>query len=99
MYSATAGRSSARQRSSASLAAPCTALPAIKVVREAEAEPELPGLVAVSEAIRRTQGKLANASFTEKAPAAVVEKEREKLAQGEKLIANLALQREKIAAL
>jgi len=49
--------------------------------------------------IERTRDKLGNASFTDKAPAAVVDKEREKLAQGEKLIENLNIQRQKIQAL
>ena len=49
--------------------------------------------------LSRTQGKLGNPNFTDKAPAAVVEKEREKLAQGEKLIENLSTQLEKIQAL
>jgi len=49
--------------------------------------------------IKRTRGKLSNASFTDKAPAAVVEKEREKLAQGESLIENLKAQLQKIQAL
>ena len=46
--------------------------------------------------IARTRGKLSNASFTDKAPELVVEKEREKLAQGETLITNLNIQLEKI---
>lgn len=49
--------------------------------------------------ITRTRGKLSNASFTDKAPAAVVEKEREKLVQGEMLIENLSAQLQKIQAL
>ena len=49
--------------------------------------------------IKRTRGKLSNASFTDKAPAVVVEKEREKLAQGETLIENLSAQLQKIQAL
>ncbi len=55
MYSPTEGRSSSCQRCRASCAAPRMALPAIKVMREAETEPELRGLVAVSAAIRRTR--------------------------------------------
>ena len=49
--------------------------------------------------LARTEGKLGNPNFTGKAPAAVVEKEREKLAQGQKLIVNLGAQLEKIRAL
>lgn len=49
--------------------------------------------------IKRTRGKLSNANFTDKAPVAVVEKEREKLAQGETLIENLNAQLKKIQAL
>ena len=49
--------------------------------------------------IMRTQGKLSNTNFTDKAPAAVVDKEREKLTQGEKLIENLQAQLHKIQAL
>ncbi len=49
--------------------------------------------------IARTQGKLSNANFTDKAPAAVVDKEREKLTQAEKLIENLSEQLLKIQAL
>ena len=49
--------------------------------------------------ITRTQGKLSNTNFTDKAPAAVVDKEREKLLQGEKLIENLQAQLHKIQAL
>ena len=49
--------------------------------------------------IQRTRGKLSNASFTDKAPPVVVEKEREKLAQGETLIENLNAQLLKIQAL
>jgi len=46
--------------------------------------------------IRRTTGKLGNASFVEKAPPAVVEKERGKLAEAESALENLQAQREKI---
>ena len=49
--------------------------------------------------IKRTRGKLSNSNFTDKAPAAVVEKEREKLEQGEKLINSLVRQKLKIEAL
>jgi len=49
--------------------------------------------------IQRTRGKLSNASLTDKAPPVVVEKEREKLAQGETLIENLNAQLLKIQAL
>lgn len=49
--------------------------------------------------IARTRGKLANANFTDKAPIEVVGKEREKLAQGEKLIENMEAQRLKIRAI
>ena len=49
--------------------------------------------------IERARGKLANSNFTGKAPAEVVEKERQKLIQGEKLIANLRSQVQKIGNL
>jgi len=49
--------------------------------------------------LQRTRGKLSNANFTDKAPAAVVDKEREKLVSGEKLIENLNEQLLKIQAL
>jgi len=49
--------------------------------------------------IQRTQGKLSNANFTDKAPPAVVDKEREKLLAGEQLIENLNEQLLKIRAL
>lgn len=47
----------------------------------------------------RIEQKLANASFVDKAPAAVVAKERERLAENAAAIANLLAQRDKIAAL
>ena len=47
--------------------------------------------------MQRTRGKLLNANFTDKVPAAV--KEREKLVSGEKLIENLNEQLLKIKAL
>jgi valyl-tRNA synthetase len=49
--------------------------------------------------IQRTQGKLSNTNFIDKAPEAVVDKEREKLVQCEKLIENLNAQLIKIQAL
>jgi valyl-tRNA synthetase len=49
--------------------------------------------------IARITQKLANPSFVDKAPAAVVEKERGRLAEQSAAHANLAAQREKIAAL
>jgi valyl-tRNA synthetase len=47
----------------------------------------------------RIEQKLANASFVDKAPAAVVAKERERLAENAAAIGNLLAQRDKIAAL
>ncbi len=47
----------------------------------------------------RLNGKLSNSSFVDKAPEAVVNKEREKLAEAEKALAHLAEQAEKIRAL
>jgi valyl-tRNA synthetase len=49
--------------------------------------------------IDRTEKKLANSSFVDKAPAAVVEKERQKLAQNQAALKDLAAQAEKIGAL
>ncbi|EXJ13212.1 valine--tRNA ligase [Imhoffiella purpurea] len=49
--------------------------------------------------IARTEKKLENPSFVDKAPEAVVRKERDKLAQHAAAIDNLRAQREKIAAL
>jgi len=46
--------------------------------------------------IKRTAGKLGNGSFVAKAPAAVVEKERGKLADARSALANLQAQKEKI---
>jgi valyl-tRNA synthetase len=47
----------------------------------------------------RLNGKLSNSSFVEKAPEAVVNKEREKLSEAEKALAHLAEQAKKIRAL
>jgi valyl-tRNA synthetase len=49
--------------------------------------------------VTRTEAKLANPAFVDKAPAAVVDKERAKLADHAAAIANLQAQRAKIAAL
>lgn len=49
--------------------------------------------------IKRTAGKLGNASFVDKAPAAVVDKERSKLAESEATLARIALQIEKLNTL
>jgi valyl-tRNA synthetase len=49
--------------------------------------------------VARTESKLANPSFVDKAPEAVVQKERAKLADHAAAIANLKAQRERIAAL
>jgi valyl-tRNA synthetase len=49
--------------------------------------------------VARTEAKLANPAFVDKAPAAVVDKERAKLADHAAAIANLQAQRTKIAAL
>ncbi|NQZ27603.1 MAG: valine--tRNA ligase [Colwellia sp.] len=47
----------------------------------------------------RTRGKLANANFVDKAPAAVIEKEKAKLAEAESALAKMLEQKEQIAAL
>src|SRR5690606_26799035 len=49
--------------------------------------------------VKRVGGKLANEGFVAKAPEAVLEKERAKLAEAEQALSNLATQREKIASL
>lgn len=49
--------------------------------------------------IARTNGKLSNASFVEKAPADVIEKERAKLAEAEQAVKRLTEQKTKIANL
>ncbi len=49
--------------------------------------------------ISRISGKLANASFVDRAPEAVVNKEREKLAENESALASLQTQADKIKAL
>jgi len=52
-----------------------------------------------AEDIARTESKLANPSFVDKAPAAVVQKERDKLAEHAAAVANLNAQRARIAAI
>ncbi|AUB82358.1 valine--tRNA ligase [Candidatus Thiodictyon syntrophicum] len=49
--------------------------------------------------VARTQAKLTNPAFVDKAPATVVQKERDKLAEHATAIGNLRTQRERIAAL
>jgi valyl-tRNA synthetase len=49
--------------------------------------------------VTRTEAKLANPSFVDKAPAAVVQKERERMAESRAAIEKLRGQRDKIAAL
>ena len=49
--------------------------------------------------IERTEKKLGNPSFVDKAPEAVVQKERDKLVQGQAALADLSAQAEKIRAL
>ncbi len=49
--------------------------------------------------VERTEKKLANPNFVDKAPEAVVQKERNKLAEAHKALANLQTQAEKIRAL
>ena len=49
--------------------------------------------------IQRTKGKLANESFVSKAPEAVVQKEKDRLAEIESALANLSEQKKKIEAL
>ncbi len=53
----------------------------------------------LSDDVARTQTKLTNPAFVDKAPAAVVQKERDKLAEHAAAIGNLQTQRERIAAL
>jgi valyl-tRNA synthetase len=53
----------------------------------------------LTDEIARIEQKLANPSFVDKAPAAVVEKERSRLAEQSTAIGNLQTQREKIAVL
>jgi len=53
----------------------------------------------LSDDVARTQTKLTNPAFVDKAPAAVVQKERDKLAEHATAIGNLTAQRERIAAL
>ena len=49
--------------------------------------------------VKRVGGKLSNASFVDKAPAEVIDKERAKLAEAEQALAKLAEQRGRIASL
>lgn len=49
--------------------------------------------------VQRVGGKLSNAAFVDKAPPAVIEKERAKLAESEQALANLTEQHARIAAL
>jgi valyl-tRNA synthetase len=49
--------------------------------------------------IERTEKKLGNPSFVDKAPQAVVQKERDKMAQGQAALADLSAQADKIRAL
>jgi valyl-tRNA synthetase len=49
--------------------------------------------------LQRTEQKLQNPKFVDKAPAAVVQKERDKLSESEKALINLQRQAEKIRAL
>jgi valyl-tRNA synthetase len=49
--------------------------------------------------VERTEAKLANSSFVDKAPAEVVEKERAKIADAKSAVASLREQRGKIAAM
>jgi len=53
----------------------------------------------LTEDVARTQAKLANSAFVDKAPSSVVDKERAKLAEHAAAIAHLHAQRVKIAAL
>ncbi|MFT5608612.1 MAG: valyl-tRNA synthetase [Parvicella sp.] len=67
--------------------------------KEAEIE-RLTREIEKSEAnLMRTRGKLTNPSFVDKAPEAVVAKEKEKLAQGDAAVANLREQLEKIQSM
>ncbi|MNV67122.1 Valine--tRNA ligase [compost metagenome] len=49
--------------------------------------------------VQRVGGKLSNAAFVDKAPPAVIEKERAKLAESEQALANFTEQHARIAAL
>ena len=49
--------------------------------------------------VARVGGKLSNAAFVDKAPPAVIEKERAKLAESEQALANFTEQHARIAAL
>jgi valyl-tRNA synthetase len=49
--------------------------------------------------IARTEKKLANPSFVDKAPAAVVQKERDKMTQNKAAVQDLSAQAQKIRAL
>ncbi|HIQ54331.1 MAG TPA: valine--tRNA ligase, partial [Pseudomonas pachastrellae] len=49
--------------------------------------------------VKRVGGKLSNPGFVDKAPAAVIDKERAKLAEAEKALAQLSEQRAHIASL
>ena len=49
--------------------------------------------------VKRIGGKLSNAGFVDKAPAAVIDKERAKLADAEQALAQLSEQRARIASL
>ena len=49
--------------------------------------------------VQRVGGKLSNAAFVDKAPPAVIDKERAKLAEAEQALSKMVEQRGKIAAL
>ena len=53
----------------------------------------------LSEDVARTEAKLNNPAFVDKAPAAVVQKERDKLTEHATAIENLKAQRERISAI
>ncbi len=67
--------------------------------RDAELQRLDKELARLSEDCTRAEQKLANPAFVDKAPPAVVQKERDKLADHAAAIANLGAQRERIAAL
>ncbi len=67
--------------------------------REAELKRLDKEIARLTDDVVRTESKLANPSFVDKAPDAVVQKERAKLLEHAAAIANLKTQRERIAAL
>jgi valyl-tRNA synthetase len=67
--------------------------------KEAELKRLAKEIARIEADVERTRGKLANPSFVDKAPAAVVRKERDKIAEQETALAKLREQEDKIRAL